>query len=391
MKNVYTSIRYFMVFLLVACISSCNKDGLTTLVIEDGQPSVAQMIIGQWTPDHVEWADEDGNVLERPEMPDIPDLNFDEGGTGTFGGNGSGSFDWTVDEGLNDGMGSGYHGEGPSITFGGERWYIFQLTKTILIIYRITDRYIIIYYYDRVGEYEGTEPTPEPNNTLISEIRATTTYESGNRGTTTLYRFSYDDQDRIQNYSIDNGNYTYEWAYRYNGSEEVYVTGSESYKAYISKFGIQSLYSLPSAASNEVLVATTVYDENGYLQLLNNNVFGYEHDNLVELNCRGSIYNYEYSDEKNDANLDLNCIISNCSEYEYDYSHFSLFAPFGFYGERSANMISRMDFGQYADGYNVYSYERDSQGRIGTVICKCMNKWSEGDVLNSTVYEIIYK
>lgn len=380
-----------MVFLLVACISSCNKDGLTTLVIEDGQPSVAQMIIGQWTPDHVEWADEDGNVLERPEMPDIPDLNFDEGGTGTFGGNGSGSFDWTVDEGLNDGMGSGYHGEGPSITFGGERWYIFQLTKTILIIYRITDRYIIIYYYDRVGEYEGTEPTPEPNNTLISEIRATTTYESGNRGTTTLYRFSYDDQDRIQNYSIDNGNYTYEWAYRYNGSEEVYVTGSESYKAYISKFGIQSLYSLPSAASNEVLVATTVYDENGYLQLLNNNVFGYEHDNLVELNCRGSIYNYEYSDEKNDANLDLNCIISNCSEYEYDYSHFSLFAPFGFYGERSANMISRMDFGQYADGYNVYSYERDSQGRIGTVICKCMNKWSEGDVLNSTVYEIIYK
>ena len=139
-----------MFLLLVACISSCNKDGFTTLVIEDGQSSVAQMIIGQWTPDHVEWADEDGNVLERPEMPDIPDLNFDEGGTGTFGGNGSGSFDWTVDEGLNDGMGSGYHGEGPSITFGGERWYIFQLTKTILIIYRITDRYIIIYYYDKV-------------------------------------------------------------------------------------------------------------------------------------------------------------------------------------------------------------------------------------------------
>lgn len=380
-----------MFLLLVACISSCNKDGLTTLVIEDGQPSVAQMIIGQWTPDHVEWADEDGNVLERPEMPDIPDLNFDEGGTGTFGGNGSGSFDWTVDEGSDGGMGSGYHGEGPSITFGGERWYIFQLTKTILIIYRITDRYVIIYYYYRVGEYEGAEPTPEPSSALISEIRATTTYESGSKSSTTTYRFSYDDQDRIQNYSIDNGNYTYEWVYRYNGSEEVYVTGSESYKAYISKFGIQSLYSLSSAASKEVLVATSVYDENGYLQTLNNNVFGYEHNNLVELNCRGSIYNYEYSDEKNDANLDLNCIISNCSEYEYDYSHFSLFAPFGFYGERSANMISRMDLGQYADIYNVYSYERDLQGRIETVICKCMNKWSEGDVLNSTVYEIIYK
>lgn len=391
MKNIYTSIRYFMFLLLVVCISSCNKDGFTTLVIEDGQPSVAQMIIGQWTPDHVEWADEDGNVLERPEMPDIPDLNFDEGGTGTFGGNGSGSFDWTVDEGSDGGMGSGYHGEGPSITFGGERWYIFQLTKTILIIYRITDRYVIIYYYYRVGEYEGAEPTPEPSSALISEIRATTTYESGSKSSTTTYRFSYDDQDRIQNYSIDNGNYTYEWVYRYNGSEEVYVTGSESYKAYISKFGIQSLYSLSSAASKEVLVATSVYDENGYLQTLNNNVFGYEHNNLVELNCRGSIYNYEYSDEKNDANLDLNCIISNCSEYEYDYSHFSLFAPFGFYGERSANMISRMDFGQYADGYYVYSYERDLQGRIDTITCYCMDKWNEGNVFNSTVYEIFYE
>lgn len=379
-----------MFLLLVVCISSCNKDGFTTLVIEDGQPSVSQMIIGQWEPDHVEWTDEDGNVLERPEMTDVPGLTFDEGGTGIFGGNGSGNFDWTVDEGSDDGMGGGYNGEGPSITFNGERWYIFQLTKTILIIYRITDRYIIIYYYYRVGEYVESESDSEPSCTLVSEIRATTTYAAGSKKTS-VYRFSYDDQNRIQSYSIDNGNYTYEWTYRYNGSEEVYVTGNESYKAYIGEFGIQALYSLPTTTSNETLVADPVYDENGYLQMLNNNVFDYEHDNLVVFNRRGSIYNYEYSEEKNDVNLDLNCIISNCSEYEYDYSHFSLFAPFGFYGERSVNMISKMDLGQYADMYYVYSYERDLQGRIDTVTCKSMNKWSEGDVFNSTVYEIFYE
>lgn len=379
-----------MLLLLAVCISSCNKDGVVTLVIEDGQPGVSQMIIGQWEPDHIEWTDKDGNVLERPEMTDVPDLIFNEGGTGTFEGNGIGSFDWSVDEGFNDGMGSGYDGEGPSITFNGERWYIFQLTKTILIIYRITDRYIIINYYYRVGEYVESEPDPEPNCTLISEIRATTTYASGGKKTS-VYRFSYDDQNRIQKYSIDNENYTYEWTYRYSGLEEVYVTGSESYKAYINKIGIQKLYSLPTTSSNELLVATPVYDTDGYLQSVNNNMFGYEHGNLVVFNRRELIYNYEYSGEKNNTNLDLNCIISNCSEFEYDYSHFSLFAPFGFYGDRSANMISRINLGQYADIYYVYSYERDLQGRIDTITCNCINKWNEGDVLNYTVYKILYE
>ena len=217
-----------MVFLLVACISSCNKDGLTTLVIEDGQPSVAQMIIGQWTPDHVEWADEDGNVLERPEMPDIPDLNFDEGGTGTFGGNGSGSFDWTVDEGLNDDMGSGYHGEGPSITFGGERWYIFQLTKTILIIYRITDRYIIIYYYDRVGEYNGGNdegPSVEPVDKCPYQPyegeRIVKIMEVGNQVTykyEQVYLYEYDEKNRISSFSVgeNEDNIYWTWSYKYD-------------------------------------------------------------------------------------------------------------------------------------------------------------------------------
>ena len=80
------------------------------------------------------------------------------------------SFDWNADEGsgpIIDG-GSGYDGEGPSVTFGGERWYIFQLTERILIIYRFYGDYIIIYYYYRVGDYNEPEPepTPEPGNRL---------------------------------------------------------------------------------------------------------------------------------------------------------------------------------------------------------------------------------
>lgn len=124
----------------------------------------------KWKPNHAEKADEDGNVIEDLDITDIPDLNFGENGSGHFGnsdtgtgGSGSGNFDWNVDEGENTGGGAGYDEKGPSVTFNGERWYIFQLTKSMLIIYRVTDKYILIYYYYRIGDYNtGNESEPTP-------------------------------------------------------------------------------------------------------------------------------------------------------------------------------------------------------------------------------------
>ena len=92
-----------------------------------------------------------------------------DGGPHTPGGmHEGGSSDWNVNEGNpqkpgvsgGTGGGTGYDGEGPWVNIGGERWYIFQLTDHILIIYRIYDGYIIIYYYYRVGDYNEPEPVP---------------------------------------------------------------------------------------------------------------------------------------------------------------------------------------------------------------------------------------
>ena len=403
MKKINAIISSFAFLLLAVLMSACNKDGIETIVIEDGQPSLAQMLIGRWNPTGGEMANPNtGEVTEDINISDIPWLDFGENGIGSWGNGGSGtggsageSFDWNADEGSGPiiGGGSGYDGEGPSVTFGGERWYIFQLTERILIIYRFYGDYIIIYYYYRVGDYNEPEPepTPEPDVALVSEIHVTTTYESGVNSYSSVYRFSYDDQNRIQNYTITNGSNIYEWTYSYRGVEEVYVSGDESYMGYIGREGINALYSLSATTANQVLVASPEYDSEGYMTMLGNNTMVYENGNMKYLYRGDSGYNYEYSDEENNANIDLNCIISDCSTYEYVYSHFSLFAPFRFYGKSSTNMISRENLGEYADMYYAYSYERNQQGQISKITRNSMSVWQEGEMFNTTVYEIFYE
>ncbi len=403
MKKINAIINSFAFLLLAGLMSACNKDGIETIVIEDGQPSVAQMLIGRWNPTGGEMANPStGEVTEDINISDVPWLDFGENGIGSWGNGGSGtggsageSFDWNADEGSGPiiGGGSGYDGEGPSVTLGGERWYIFQLTERILIIYRFYGDYIIIYYYYRVGDYNEPEPepTPEPDVALVSEIHVTTTYESGVNSYSSVYRFSYDDQNRIQNYTITNGSNIYEWTYSYRGVEEVYVSGDESYMGYIGREGINALYSLSATTANQVLVASPEYDSEGYMTMLGNNTMVYENGNMKYLYRGDSGYNYEYSDEENNANIDLNCIISDCSTYEYVYSHFSLFAPFRFYGKSSTNMISRENLGEYADMYYAYSYERNQQGQISKITRNSMSVWQEGEMFNTTVYEIFYE
>ena len=176
MKKINAIINSFAFLLLAVLMSACNKDGIETIVIEDGQPSVAQMIIGTWNPDRGEIVDEEGNVTEEISSSDMGGLTINDGGEiETDGGphtpggmHEGGSSDWNVNEGNpqkpgvsgGTGGGTGYDGEGPWVNIGGERWYIFQLTDHILIIYRIYDGYIIIYYYYRVGDYNEPEPVP---------------------------------------------------------------------------------------------------------------------------------------------------------------------------------------------------------------------------------------
>lgn len=405
MKKINTIVKSLMLLLVAGLMSACNKDGFETIVIEDGQPSVAQMIVGRWQPNGGEIVNPDtGEITEEIDPGEIPWMdiyddntgNTYQGGSGSGGSTGGGDFSWNVDEGDIPGPGIGggglYDGRGPSFNFGDYHWYIFQLTERVLIIYRFYGDYIIIYYYFRIGDFNVPEPEPEPEpvKNMIIEIQESTFRGATEPSSVNTYRFTYDDEGRIQNYYIINGNYAYDWTYSYKGVEEVYVTGDESYMAYIMRDGgIEYLYNTTVESTDGKLVASPVYDENGYMVLLNNNTFEYENGNLVTFNCRGSVYTYEYTDEKNNANLDLNCFISNCSTYEYDYSHYSLFAPFRFYGKSSENLISKEIWFTGADFDYEYEYEKDSQGRISSIVRKTMSRYN-ADMLSRTTYTITY-
>lgn len=181
MKKINAIINSFAFLLLAVLMSACNKDGIETIVIEDGQPSLAQMIVGTWQPNRGEIADPNtGEVIEvisPGEMPwmniyDDSTIDVSQGGSGPGGSTGGGDFVWNVDEGDKPGPGSGssgeYDGSGPSFHYDDYHWYIFQLTEHVFIIYRFYGDYIIIYYYYRLGGYDGAEPEPTPEIEVIT-------------------------------------------------------------------------------------------------------------------------------------------------------------------------------------------------------------------------------
>ncbi len=393
MNKLYMSVKYFIFLTLAVLVSACNEEGIATLVLEEDEPhSVAQMIVGQWRADHAERADEDGNVIgEETDITDMPELNIDEDGTGYFGngsGDGNTGFNWSLDESGNTGGSDKYDSGNPSISFNGQRWYIFQLTKSMLILYRITDRYIIIYYYYRVGDYNGNnEPSVQPES-RVYRINSTTTYNSSASAQTDVYTFEYDEQGRIREYSISNGNYTYEFSYSYKGVEEVYVEGDELYKGYLKDGRLTELYTNTVTAPQR-LVASPTYNEEGYISSVNDMTFIYDAGNMI--GASGYMYSYEYGDLENNTNIDLNSIISDYSSYEYQYSHYSLFAPFGFYGKFSKNLlITKRFLDDSADVYYTYLYEEDSEGRIATIVRNCIDKHG-GRTLNTTTFKVFYE
>ena len=92
MKKINAIISSFAFLLLAVLMSACNKDGIETIVIEDGQPSVAQMLIGRWNPTGGEMANPNtGEVTEDINISDIPWLDFGENGIGSWGNGGSGT------------------------------------------------------------------------------------------------------------------------------------------------------------------------------------------------------------------------------------------------------------------------------------------------------------
>lgn len=401
MKKINAIINSFAFLLLAVLMSACNKDGIETIVIEDGQPSLAQMLIGRWNPTGGEMANPStGEVTEDINISDVPWLDFGENGMGSWGNGGSGtggsageSFDWNADEGSGPiiGGGSGYDGEGPSVTLGGERWYIFQLTERILIIYRFYGDYIIIYYYYRVGDYNEPkpEPTPEPGNDcpyqpqFSDNQRIVRIEETGNVAGyrfENVYLYEYDDLGRISSFSygVNENELYWTWNYQYD-AEKVSVALNDAsdwcFEGYFNEDGY--ITRTRNVLDDEDFVWYD-YNDEGYL------IGGKTMDDYIDVEYdnnwnplsihypNGMIWQYTYTrDDINSYSVDLNKVVCS-SGFQLDATQTDFngfFAQFDFLGHRAPCLVATENTYGTASGMgdvSEFNYEM-ANGRIDQI------------------------
>lgn len=384
MRTIYTKLLFL---LLVFLTGACNKEGDATLVIEDGQPSVSTLLVGQWKPTKKQWINKQtGNILKEEPVDEEEASVWQFFEDGTFGqaDNPGKRFDWYVNE------------EDRTLSLDGEKWSIGALTKKMMMLYlqrkqeggenEEYENSLPGYLFGRIGDYEwNEEPDTPAAGSKVSKIVETTTYLRSSNKNVTTYIFSYDSKGRISKYVMDRvtGQVSFEYGYE---AHQVVVSGPESYRGALNeKDFIQTLKTMDL---NPIVVASASYDSQGYLSVFNNRKMSYDKNkNLVSA---GNRFEYLYAKEANDANIDLNCFISDCSAYEFDYGHYSLFAPFGMYGKASAHMIAEQHL-EMSDYYYSYTYERDEKNRLSEITRKSISNYNYDQTLNTTEFTIYYE
>lgn len=361
-----------LLFITIAAIS-CNKDGNETIVLEFGNPQ--KLIIGSWVITNCQKIYKDGrtetadNNVWRNRV-----LTFSDNGTYTDSQKQGQTFNWKL---------TGYK-EGEPFTGG------IYLEDIICDIISLTtgkwiiqmpgeDNYDWLYEMDKEGSPSGNEGStvnpPVITNGLISQIIATTHYNFGDISTDN-YKFSYDNEKRIKNFTVNNNSYFYEYSLN-----QINVSGSSNLIAYTDKNG--NIIKVLNPNNKELLKVS--YDINGYLKKINEQTCEYEGTNIIQYAPFTFSYNLS---ETNDSNIDLNCLVSLLSSFE-TYSNYPVFSPFVFFGCRCINSIAE-DTGLDYDMIYTYTYQRDNYGKINQIIRQAVNKYNINEVLNTTTFVIYY-
>ena len=199
-----------------------------------------------------------------------------------------------------------------------------------------------------------------------------------------MYSFRYNEDGTIRDWAINGDDVA---AYIYNG-DKVMVSADGRYQATLNSDGyVEIVQQSFATAPDWKTVASIAYDNDGFMSIFNNYGLDYTNGNR---NASGD-FAYKYTDVANRTMPDLNCFISNYSNYyEYSYGHYSLFAPFGMMGKPSENMIMEERHPLY-DYYYTYDYKQDEKGRIVQIMRSSINQvGGNNDVLNQTTFNITY-
>lgn len=371
-------IQWLFVLIIALLVSGCNKDGDETIVIQDGIPNVASLLKGKWHPVKKQRADRNNpeNVKDEPVTSEDFDWEFFEDGTCSPSNDPGKHYKWN----------SGTEGDNTSIDINGVRWYITTLSKGWFIIYRFYGDYLIIYYYQRIGAFEGDDEAEGDtgNGTIVTKITESIQYASTNKPVETTYQFQYNANGKIKNFTVTYNNKTTEYAYEYNQEEAiVFKNGALLETAY---FGRNDTYanSIQSAGSKYYKLD---YNSNGYLTNWNDQYkFTYSNGNRMDYISGGT---YQYSNEKNDVNIDLNAYILKIGFTETLNEKIPVYTQFGFIGKKSTNLLSKESREGYDMDY-VHTYTKDKQNRISQIQTKAIGKY-QGETLNTTTYTIYYK
>lgn len=354
MNTTHTSTTNYLKWLalsLVLLFTACNKNEDLTLIIEDGQPKISTLIVGQWRPTTISIVDRlTGEILEteEPESGSSSFWEFFEDGTFGRSDKPAERFHWQADE------------EDFNINIGGKQWNVDWLTKLKLRLReRMDDKRDRYYDFGRIGDFidDGEEEEEKPKTSRVSKIIHP--YDNSRE---LIYEFKYDEKGRILEFTYNNINTTYsitsEYTYQDNNvTVETYENGKlNSYrKGVLGNNGYLKSIELINI-NNEKLNKTIEYSYNSNGYLIKSDINGsYQHNNNNIIPTGSNTYTY--GNEKMDTNIDVNWFMTGIIFFDLNY------LPFGLLGKFSNNLLSKVDL-SYSDSYYTYEYIRDKEGKI---------------------------
>ncbi len=338
---------------------------------------IKERLPGEWICYYQKWEEDGEDRGESYYNNDDLSLTFNEDLTGYLKSEGE---DELLEVGRSEYFAYSISGKNIIVDDGEVLWKIIALSETELELKSQDGTYIIIAKFVRRASLAGK----------VSKLSFRTEYNSdyGSYDYET-YSFSYDFRGELNGITINNKTLTY--GPLMNG--ERYITWYDGKRLRLVDKKDDGKYA--EVFQNNALFAEAKYDTDGFLSSLNsgsNSIkFGYTGGNLSSMEFSGNyMIRYEYSEEKNDAGIDLNYFIGYFKAFNEIYCRYDNYVELGLEGKRSVNLVSRIVTPEDFDFYFTYSYEKDSRGHIAKITRTCGDNHNSGNWLNRSTINVEY-